>query len=252
MDPNYIPLYGLTLVAGRNMFPGDSSGAYIINETAAKALGFHHPADAIGRTLTCGYGGQPGPVVGVLKDFHSGSYHEEIKPFFFLPARGRGGLLSVKLTAAIRTARQAKLILDRIEKLFRSVDPQANFSARFFDAAIAIVISCMGLFGLAAYTASQRTKEIGIRKILGASVPQLMSMLSRNFVILVLLSTLIAAPVAGWAMHKWLGDFAYRVSIPWWIYLVAGTSAVLIALLTVSFQAIRAATANPVESLRSE
>jgi hypothetical protein len=108
MDPNYIPLYGLTLIAGRNMFPGDSSGAYIINETAAKALGFHHPADAIGRTLTCGYGGQPGPVVGVLKDFHSGSYREAIRPFFFLPARGRGLLLSVKLTAANRTARQAK------------------------------------------------------------------------------------------------------------------------------------------------
>jgi putative ABC transport system permease protein len=272
IDPNYILLYGLTLVAGRNMFPGDSSGAYIINETAAKALGFHHPADAIGRTFTCGFGGQPGPVVGILKDFHVGSYHEAIKPFFFLPARGRGGLLSIKLTAANRTARQAKMILDQIEKMVRSAAPQASFSARFVDEAIAqlyererktaqimnlamaiaIVISCMGLFGLAAYMANQRTKEIGIRKILGATIPDLVTMLSRDFVILVLLSTIIAAPIAGWGMHRWLQDFAYRVSIPWWIYLVAGAGAILIALLTVSFQAIRAATANPVESLRSE
>jgi len=117
---------------------------------------------------------------------------------------------------------------------------------------IAIFISCMGLFGLAAFTANQRTREIGIRKVLGASVPHLVSLLSREFIVLVGLSTLIAAPVAGWAMHQWLQDFAYRTSMPWWIYVLAGTAAVAIALLTISFQAIRAATANPVRSLRSE
>jgi putative ABC transport system permease protein len=110
----------------------------------------------------------------------------------------------------------------------------------------------MGLFGLAAFTANQRTREIGIRKVLGASVPQLVSMLSRQFIVLVVLSTLIAAPLAGWGMHQWLQDFAYRTSMPWWIYVGAGASAVTIALLTVSFQAIRAATVNPVMSLRSE
>ena len=117
---------------------------------------------------------------------------------------------------------------------------------------IAIFISCMGLFGLAAFTANQRTREIGIRKVLGAGVPHLVSLLSREFILLVVLSTLIAAPLAGWGMHRWLEDFAYRTTMPWWIYALAGVAAVAIALITVSFQAIRAATANPVDSLRSE
>ena len=272
IDPNYLPLYGLTLVAGRNLFPADSSGAYLINETAAKALGFKHPADALGRQLTCGWGGIVGPVVGVVKDFHASSYHEAIKPFFYLPGKEWDGLISVKLTAANRTPAQANVLLGRIEKSFKAVYPQNNFSARFFDEAIAklyereqktaqimnlamaiaIFISCMGLFGLAAFTANQRTRELGIRKVLGAGVPHLVSLLSRDFIGLVLLSTIIAGPIAGWAMHKWLQDFAYRTTVPWWIYAVAGAGAVVIALATVSFQAIRAATANPVESLRSE
>jgi ABC-type antimicrobial peptide transport system permease subunit len=117
---------------------------------------------------------------------------------------------------------------------------------------IAIFISCMGLFGLAAFTANQRTREIGIRKVLGAGVPDLVSLLSREFIVLVLLSILVAAPVAGWGMHRWLQDFAYRATMPWWIYLLAGVAAITIALLTVSFQAIRAATANPVDSLKAE
>jgi putative ABC transport system permease protein len=272
IDPNHLPLYGLTLVAGCNLFPADSSGAYILNEAAAKALGFHHPADAIGRQLTSGWGGMDGPVVGIVKDFHSGSYHEAIKPFFFLPGKGRGRIISVKLTAANHTPAQAGVLLDRMEKTFKAVYPQSNFSARFFDEslaklyereqktaqimnlamAIAIFISCMGLFGLAAFTASQRTKEIGIRKVLGAGVPHLVSLLSADFVRLVLLAVVIAGPLAGWAMHQWLQDFAYRTTVPWWIYVAAGLGAIVIALLTVSFQAIRAATANPVESLRSE
>jgi putative ABC transport system permease protein len=117
---------------------------------------------------------------------------------------------------------------------------------------IAIFVSCMGLFGLAAYTANQRTREIGIRKILGAGVSQLVSMLSLEFIFLVGLSSVIATPLAGWGMHRWLQDFAYRTSMPWWIFVVAGVAAVVIALLTVSFQAIRAAMANPVDSLRVE
>ena len=272
LDPNFLTLYGLTLVAGRNMFAADSSGAYIVNESAAKALGFRRPTDALGKVLTCGWGGLTGPVVGIVKDFHAESFRKAIKPFFYIPAKGRGGLLSLKLTAATRTPEQAKMLLGRLEHRFKAVFPNANFNARFFDEsiaklyereqktsqimnlamAIAIFISCMGLFGLAAYTASQRTREIGIRKVLGASVPHLVSLLSRDFVVLVLLSTLIAAPIAGWAMNKWLEDFVYRTSVPWWIYAVAGVGAVLIALITVSFQAIRAATANPVDALRSE
>jgi ABC-type antimicrobial peptide transport system permease subunit len=159
-----------------------------------------------------------------------------------------------------------------MESVFKKIYPTTDFQSRFFDEALeqlytqerqtaqimniamgmAIFISCMGLFGLAAFTANQRTREIGIRKVLGAGVPQLVSLLSREFILLVGLSTIIAAPVAGWAMHRWLQDFAYRTSMPWWIYVVAGVAAIVIALLTVSYQAIRAATANPVESLRME
>ncbi len=272
IDVNYLPLYGLPLAAGRNLLPADTAGAYLLNESAAKALGFQHPADALGKLLTCGWGGMTGPVVGVVKDFHATSYHDPIKPFFFLSTNRWGSIISAKLAAAYRTPASAKTLIDRMEHSFKSVYPDANFNTQFFDEAIAnlyererktaqimnlamaiaIFISCMGLFGLAAYTASQRTREIGIRKVLGANVPHLVTLLSRDFIALVLLAALIAGPIAGWAMNQWLQDFAYRTDISWWIYAVAGLGAIAIALLTVSFQAVRAARANPVESLRSE
>jgi len=272
IDGNYIPLYGLTLLAGRNFFAADTTGAYIINESASRGLGFQHPADALGKVVSSGFGGYVGPIVGVIRDFHAESYHEAIKPFFYVAKNQWNNLISLKLTAANRTVAQVSPLLAGIEQRFHAVSPNAGFNARFFDEAlaqqykteqktaqilnlamaIAIFISCMGLFGLAAYTASQRTREIGIRKVLGASVPHLVSLLSRDFVGLVLLSTGIAAPIAGWAMHQWLQDFVYRTSVPWWLYAIAGLGAVAIALVTVSFQAIRAATANPVDALKSE
>lgn len=162
--------------------------------------------------------------------------------------------------------------MTNMESIFKKMYPETAFQSRFFDESleqlytqerqpsqilntamgIAIFISCMGLFGLAAFTANQRTREIGIRKVLGAGVPRLVALLSREFVLLVGLSTVIAAPLAGWGMHQWLQDFAYLTSMPWWIFVVAGVAAVVIALFTVSYQAIRAATANPVKSLRAE
>jgi len=290
IDPDYIPLYELTLVAGRNFTiadtarrgsdpaPGDAGPAqtpyraFILNETAARALGFSHPADAVGQQVSSGFGGILGPVVGVARDFHSQNLHQKIQPFFFTTQQAAGGTLSVKLSSAALPAGQVKTLMSELETNFKKLYPESTFQCRFFDESlkrlyrreqqtseimdiamcIAIFISCMGLFGLAAFTANQRTREIGIRKVLGANVPQLVSLLSRQFVALVVLSTLIAAPVAGWAMHEWLQDFAYQTSMPWWIYVLAGAAAVAIALLTVSFQAIRAATANPVRSLRSE
>ncbi len=290
IDPPYMSLYGLTLLAGRNFTIADTarrasnpatagSGpaqtdfrAFILNETAAKALGFNHPADAVGQQISSGFGGVLGPVVGVVRDFHSQSLHEKIEPFFFTTQQNAGGLISVKLSSAAMSPTQVKALMDQLQATFKKVYPQTPFQSRFFDESlqrlykedeqtaqimniamgIAIFISCMGLFGLAAFTATQRTREIGIRKVLGAGVPRLVTMLSREFIGLVVLSTLIAAPIAGWAMHRWLADFAYRASMPWWIYVLAGAGAISIALLTVSFQAIRAATANPVNSLRSE
>ena len=290
IDPGFIPLYGLRLVAGRNFTIADtarrgndagSAGpapaqspfrAFILNETAARSLGFSRPADAVGAQISSGFSGILGPVVGVVKDFHSQSLHEKIQPFFFTTQQNAGGTLSLKLSSAALSAAQVKTLMTQLEASFKKVYPESLFQSRFFDESlerlylreqqtaeildiamgIAIFISCMGLFGLAAFTANQRTREIGIRKVLGASTPQLVSMLSRQFIVLVALSTAIAAPLAGWGMHQWLQDFAYRTTMPWWIYVVAGVSAVAIALLTVSFQAIRAAIANPVTSLRSE
>ena len=290
IDTNYLSVYGLTLVAGRNFYIADTqrrgsdpgqagSGpaqpaymAYILNETATRSLGFNKPADAVGRQITTGFGGVLGPVVGVVRDFHGENLHQKIKPFFFSTQKDAGGMLSIKLSSAVLSPDQVKTLLTQLETTFKKVYPEISYEARFFDEAlqrlyereqqtaqimnlamgIAIFISCMGLFGLAAFTANQRTKEIGIRKVLGADTPHLVSLLSRDFILLVILSTLIAAPIAGWAMHKWLEDFAYRASMPWWIYALAGFAAITIALLTVSFQAIRAATANPVNSLRNE
>jgi ABC-type antimicrobial peptide transport system permease subunit len=290
IDPNYMSLYGLTFVAGRNFVVADtarrgsdpaSTGsapaqapfrAFILNETAARSLGFSRPADAVGQQVSTGYGGVLGPVVGIVRDFHSQSLHEKILPFFFTTQSNPGGVLSVKLSSATLRPGQVKELLTKMEAAFKKLYPESAFQSRFFDESvqrlydreqktaqimniamgIAIFISCMGLFGLAAFTANQRTREIGIRKVLGAGVPHLVSLLSREFILLVGLSTLVAAPVAGWGMHQWLQDFAYRTSMPWWIYVLGGVAAVAIALLTVSFQAIRAATANPVKSLRSE
>jgi putative ABC transport system permease protein len=286
IDTGYISLYGLTLVAGRNFelsdtarrnVPASASApaipgyrAFILNETAARALGFNRVADAVGKKLINGR--QAGPVVGVVKDFHSDDLHQKIRPFVFTTAAGNAFQLSVKLSSAGLSAAEVKTLLTNMESVYNKIYPGTAFQSRFFDESleqlytrerqtsqilniamgIAIFISCMGLFGLAAFTANQRTREIGIRKVLGADVPRLVTMLSMEFILLVGLSTLIAAPVAGWGIHRWLQNYAYRTSMPWWIFALAGVAAVAIALLTVSYQAIRAATANPVKSLRVE
>ncbi len=286
IDTNYMSVYGLRLVAGRNFYLTDTARqgsepgslpvqpgfrAYILNETAARELGFKKPADAAGQQVS-GLDGTWGPVVGVVRDFHAQNLHEKIKPFFFTTESGAGNLLSVKLSSAAFPAGQVKALMTKMESIFKKIYPDKIYHSRFFDESleqlykreqqtsqimniamgIAIFISCMGLFGLAVFTANQRTREIGIRKILGAGVTQLVSLVSLEFILLVGLSTVIAAPLAGWGMHRWLQDFAYRTSMPWWIFVLAGVASLAIALLTVSFQAIRAATANPVNSLRVE
>jgi putative ABC transport system permease protein len=286
IDTGYISLYGLTLVAGRNFYLSDTarrsipaSGStpaqsgyqpIILNETATRALGFNRPADAVGQQMI--NGPISGPVVGVVKDFHLDDMHAKIRPFLFSTQAGTASQLSVKLSSAGLSGAEVKTLMTNMESVFKKIYPGTAFQSRFFEESleqlytqerqtsqilniamgIAIFISCMGLFGLAAFTANQRTREIGIRKVLGAGVPRLVALLSREFILLVGLSTVIAAPLAGWGMHQWLQDFAYRTSMPWWIFVVAGVAAVVIALLTVSYQAIRAATANPVKSLRAE
>jgi len=278
----------MTLVAGRNFqlsdtarrnVPASASApaqsayrAFILNESAARALGFNRPADIVGQQVRSGLGGITGPVIGVMKDFHSDDMHEKIRPFLFSTEAGVATQLSVKLSSDGVSASKVSTLISNMEAVFKKIYPGTLFQSQFFDESleklymqerqtsqmlniamgIAIFISCMGLFGLAAFTANQRTREIGIRKVLGAGVPQLVSLLSREFILLVGLSTVIAAPLAGWGMHQWLQSFAYRTSMPWWIFVLAGIAATVIALLTVSLQTIRAATANPVRSLRVE
>jgi putative ABC transport system permease protein len=288
IDTGYLSLYGMTLVAGRNFQLSDTARrkvpatasapeqpayqAFILNESAARALGFTRPADIVGQQVSSGMGDRSGPVVGVVKDFHSDNMHEKIRPFLFSTEAGAASQLSVKLSSTGVSASKVSTIIANMGSVFKKIYPGTPFQSQFFDESlaqlyqqeqqtsqimniamgIAIFISCIGLFGLAAFTANQRTREISIRKVLGAGVPHLVSLLSREFIFLVGLSTVIAAPLAAWGMHRWLQSFAYRTSMPWWIFVLAGTAALAIALLTVSFQAIRAATANPVKSLKVE
>jgi ABC-type antimicrobial peptide transport system permease subunit len=211
-------------------------------------------------------------VVGVLADFHTQSLHDAITPTFFTTSKSRSNVISIKLALQQKQISNFRQIIAKIEKLWKDVYPNEQFEYNFFDEtiakfydkeektekimntamAIAIFISCMGLFGLATFAAQQRTKEIGIRKVLGARVTGIASMLSIYFFKLVLHALVIASPVAYYFMRQWLQDFAYRVNISWVTFLVAGLFAIFIALITISWQAIKAAIANPVKSLRTE
>jgi predicted permease len=270
-DENYVPLFGLKIVAGRNLSHSDTLKEYLVNETCAKALGFRNPADAVGKTVEIGMSDSKRQIVGVLKDFNSKSLHEDITPFFMCSIKGRERTVSMKLATG-KGISNFKATIAQIQNAWKEVYPNDKFEYAFFDQTIAgfydkeqktaqlmntamliaIFISCMGLFGLAMFTAQQRMKEIGIRKVLGASVAGIVSMLSRDFLVLILISLVIASPIAYYFMHVWLEDFAYRINISPWTFLLSGLAAILIALATVSFQAIKAAMANPVNSLRSE
>lgn len=209
---------------------------------------------------------RPGEVKGVVKDFHFASLHTEIEPLVLFPA-------SWTNIALIKTdGKNIAATIAAIEKKWKVLAPHRPFSYRFMDedyqlmyeaekrtgkifnvfSVLAIVLACLGLFGLSAYSARQRIKEIGVRKVLGASVTQISVLLSSGFVSLVAIALLIASPLAWFTMNKWLEQFSYRVDIKWWVFAVAGSLSVLIALITISFQFIKAAAANPVKSLRTE
>jgi putative ABC transport system permease protein len=269
IDYDYLKTLGMELVKGRNFSKdfGSDSSAIILNETAAAVLG---PGDPSGKKLYALNGpGQPTTpytVVGVVKNFHFESLRQTIGPLSFLLSKSIG-LASFKVSAA-----NVPSILRRAETNWKAMAPGKPFSYRFLDdsfmeiyeaeqrmgrialifSVIAIFIACLGLFGLATFIAEQRTREIGIRKVLGASVRGIIQLLSKDFLKLVIIAFVFAVPLAWWFMHRWLQDFAYRISIGWWIFVAAGVSAMLIALFTVSFQAIRAAISNPVKSLRTE
>jgi putative ABC transport system permease protein len=269
-NEDFIPFYQMKLIAGRNMIHTDSLQEFVINEAFSKALGFAKPTDAVGKFL---YGGdKPFPIVGVVADFHQGSFHDLIKPAVIEHVPQWETNVAVSLATKGKQVSDSKYIISQIEKQWKQLYPDAGFNYSFLDESIAwlfekdeqaawlmnaamiitIFISCMGLFGLAMFTAERRTKEIGIRKVLGASVLNITTMLTKDFIVQVLIAILIASPVAWYFMNQWLQDFAYRVNISWWIFAFAGIIALLIAMITVSFQAIKAAIANPVKSLRTE
>lgn len=263
----FVKTMGLTLIGGRdldlNVYPADSTVSCMINETAVKQLGIKDP---VGSTIY--QGSNPLRVVGVFKDFIINSPYVDNKPMIIFASKSWAYNSVIRLNGANGTARDLQIA----EKIFKKYNPAYPFTYQFVDteyqqkfndqqqtgklatifACLTIFISCLGLFGLASYMAENRAKEIGIRKVLGASVMSITRMLAREFVILVLIAIAIAVPVAFLATNKWLQDFTYRISVGWLTFIIAGLSAVVIAVLTVSFRAIRAAMANPVKSLRSE
>ena len=268
VDYDFIPQYKIKLVAGRGFsrdFGTDTTHAMVVNETAVKLLGYSKPAEAVGRSFR--QWGREGTIIGVVKDFHFRSLQENIKPLTMRIEPGGCEVLSIVVapgdlqgTLAGIESNWKTLIPNRpfsyyfLDKFFdRQYRTEERFGKLFFNfALLAILISCLGLLGLASYSALQRTREIGIRKVMGASVTDIVNLLSKDLLTLVFLSFLIATPLAWYSMHKWLEIFAYRISIAWWVFLVSGVIALVIAIATISYQAIKAALADPVKSMRAE
>jgi hypothetical protein len=269
-NEDFIPLYQIKLLAGRNLAHADSVKEFVINETFLKYMGYKTPADAIGKILY--WNDRPFPIVGVVADFHTATFHDLISPLCIINRPDREHTLAVKLASKGGHAGSIKPTLLQLEKAWKQVYPAEIFKYKFYDESLALLyekdqqtatltntamavtifISCIGLFGLILFTAEKRAKEISIRKILGAGVGNILMLLSKDFIMLVIIALLIASPIAWYFMNLWLQNFAYHIHIGWSVFLLAGTTAILIALATISFQAIKAAVANPVKSLRTE
>lgn len=269
-DSNYIKLYGLKLLAGKNIAATDTVTSFLINETYAHILGFQKPGQAIGKYIE--WSKKQIPIAGVVSDFIQKSLHEPVKPLAIASWNNVERNFSIALQPQNIEGTAWKTTINKIEKAFKEVYPEDDFDYSFFDediakyytaeqnigsllkwsTALAIFISCLGLLGLVIYTTTQRTKEIGVRKVLGASVSQIVSLISKDFIRLVLFAFVIAVPLAWIGMNKWLQNFAFRTEISWWTFLSGGVIMIAIALLTLGFQTIKAAMANPVQSLRSE
>jgi ABC-type antimicrobial peptide transport system permease subunit len=268
IDPDFLATTGMTLLAGRNFNPAittDTTSAYMINETAARQMGWT-AEESLGKQVS--FGDVKGKVIGVVKDFHFRPLTTAIEPLLFRywPKESVYGLFvkakANRVQEAIRVIEQIhkkymvstslhyQFVDQMLEKQYRTEQNTARIVLYF--SILAILVSCLGLFGLATYTAEKRTKEIGVRKVLGASVAHIILLFSKDFLKLVALSFVIASPLAWYAMNIWLQDFAYSIDIEWWIFLITALLLVSITSLTVSFQAIKAAFVNPVESLRNE
>jgi putative ABC transport system permease protein len=274
VDEDYINTLGLSLVAGRNFSKDNQSdeSAYIINETAVKELGLETSQQALGKTLSWPTWRNPdslktGPIIGVVKDFHFKSLHVRVEPavlhiypqaYSKVAVKLRGDKIEAEL-ASIKDLWnkfspdypiEYSFLDESFQKMYKAEDKLKTLLSLFTG--ITIFVACLGLLGLAAYAAERRKKELGIRKVLGATVQGLVVLLSKDFIKLVLISLVVASPVAWYFMNKWLESFAYRIDIAWWMFAVAAVLAVMLAMLTVSFQAVKAALSNPVRNLRAE
>ena len=266
-DNDYIPAYSLPLVAGRNIKRSDTVSEFVVNESLIRKFGYTDPQLVLNKEIDLWDGVYKGPIVGVVKDFHSAALQDEITPVLIASNRENYNMATIKLKPSA-----LKQSIGSIEQLWNEAFPDYVFEYQFLDqkiaefytqeqqlsqlyrifAIIAIFLSCLGLYGLASFMAAQRIKEVGIRKVLGASVQHVVLLFSKEFILLICIAFLIAAPVAYYYMNNWLQDFAYRINIEWWVFVLAALISLLIALLTVSSQAIKAAIANPVKNLRTE
>ena len=273
-DNNYINVYNIKLLAGRNLQLGDSTKGFLINNTCARIFGFKNPQDAVGKQIDNFNGDTKMEIIGVIADFHHESLHSPVKPLAILTSNGyyNNGTFHIALKPQSAGGNDWKNAISAMEKSWKEIYPEDDFEYHFFDENIAklykteqntstllawatglsVFISCLGLLGLAMYTTNLRTKEIGVRKVLGASVTQIVRMLSTELVLLILLAFVLVTPVAWYAMNKWMQSFADRTTISWWIFALSGAGMLLTAFFTQSFQSIKAATANPVNSLRNE
>jgi ABC-type antimicrobial peptide transport system permease subunit len=265
-DDQYIKTFDLSLIAGRNIFPADTVGEAIINETMVRKLGLKSPAEALGKKLH--FNGDLTPVItGVVKDFHDASFHQDINAVCITSYSSNYDNYAVRINI-----NKIKTILPALEKKWTSFHPEKIYEYQFLDDSIAefyetedimlklisafsfiaIFIGCLGLYGLVSFMAAQKTKEIGIRKVLGSSVGEILWIFGKEFGRLILIAFLVAAPVAWWMMNNWLSDFKYRIQIGVWTFMLAIGIIMFIAAVTVVYQSMKAAMANPVRSLRVE
>jgi ABC-type antimicrobial peptide transport system permease subunit len=266
-DNQYVPTYKLQLIAGRNLEPSGYTKEFLVNESFVKSLGLKKPEDILNKEVSIMGGVIKCPVVGVLKDFNDRSLRNNLSPLLIATNSTMYRQASIKLSTANMAA-----TMQSIKKIWEQTFPNYVYEYHFLDdkiagfykqetqlsalykifAVIAIFLSCLGLYGLASFMAAQRIKEVGIRKVLGATSANIVYLFSKEFIILISIAFLIATPLAWYFMNRWLQDYAYRIEISWWIFLVGGIAAIVIALATISFQSIKAALANPVKSLRTE
>jgi putative ABC transport system permease protein len=266
-DEGYVPAYKLTLIAGRNLQPSKMTKEFLVNESLLKSLGIKNPDEILNKEISIWSDNIKCPVVGVVKDFNDRSFRNNLAPLVITQDVAMYNQAGIKLATKNLSA-----TMSAVKQVFDKTFPDFVYEYKFLDdkiasfykqenqlsqlykifAAIAIFLSCLGLYGLASFMAVQRIKEVGIRKVLGATAGSIVYLFSKEFIILIAIAFAIAAPIAWYYMHQWLQAYVYRINISWWLFVAGGLAAIIIALTTISFQAIKAAMANPVKSLRSE